>query len=326
MYKRFLYILSCLVLLPSCVTGGDEILMRLKELQTKENWKIIYSWGGDSLYDFSFNGKHKKIYSKKDYIIDYPSFSKDAKNIFFCIRKIGEEDNDIAIINSDGTGFRNLLSFKKAKGASLSPDGKKIVFWGDYNEKIKSKNMYLFEIEENKLTLLQQDATYAETAFPPSWSPDSRQLVYSSLEGHVTIIDIYDSKIRKLIAGDAPSWSPDGKTIIFREGISYFRTLPDKKTTEYYVEGYKYYAIEPNGGDKKFLFDGKSRFWEAGGNAYAPVVWSPDSKYFLFYKPYDSLVKGPNNARIYIMDFEKNNIYFVKKLSEIPRFSWGSLK
>jgi Tol biopolymer transport system component len=320
-----IYLFFVISLLSSCIAKGDEQLIKFKELQAKEKWQIVFTWRGDSLYYFSFNKNDRKIFYNKEYFISYPSFSRDGERIVFCMEKIGGQKDVIVIMNSDGSGFRKLLSFKNASGTSLSPDGKKIAFWGDYNNAKKSTDLYLFDIEENKIKFLQKEATYSETAFAPSWSSDSKQLVYASLDGYITIIDIENLSIEKLVKGDAPSWSPDGKTIIYREGISYFRILPDKKTTEYYIEGHKYYSINPRGENKKFVFDGKPHMWEFAGNTFAPVVWSPDSKFILFYRPYDSFIEGPNLAKIYIMEIEKNKIFFIKKLS-VSDFSWSSSK
>lgn len=306
----------------SCGRGGV-LLSKLDELQRKEKWQIIFSSGGTTLYSFIFKGDDKEIYYARDIFIVDPSLSTDGKKIVFSTMKIGEKNVDIIRINSDGTGLQKLFSHLFAKGTSLSPDGKIIAFWGDHNEVRKSKNLYLYDIKENKIKLVQNDATYSETAFAPSWSPDSKQLVYASLDGYITTVNIEKLYSKKLIKGDAPSWSPDGKAIIYREGISYFRVLPDNQTTEYYIEGHRYYSIDPQGGNKKFILDGKSHFWEFAGHVYAPVVWSPDGKYILFYKPYDSLIRGPNRAKIYAMEIESGKIVFVKKQSGIPSFSWG---
>jgi Tol biopolymer transport system component len=323
--KHLLIILLLLTMVFSC-TKSNTVVLKLNELQKKEKWKIIFNSEGSSLYAFSFKDENTEIYVNKNSFINASSLSKDGKLIVFSTEKIVEEDSDILVMNSDGTGVHKLFSYKRVKGTSLSPDGKKIAFWGDYNDIIKSKNMYLYDIEENKIKLLQKEATYSGTAFSPSWSPDSKQIVYSSLDGYITVINIDDLKTKKLIQGDAPSWSPDGKTIVYREGISYFRELPDKETTEYYIEGHKYFAIEPTGENNRFIFDGKPRIWEVGDNAFSPVVWSPDSKYILFFKPYDSLIHGPNRSRIYIFDVKNKKTCFIKKQSETPFFSWSSLK
>lgn len=306
----------------SCDRGGA-LLSKLNELQKKEKWQIVFSSGGTTLYSFVFKGDEKEIYFNKGNFIGDPSLSGDGKIIVFSTMKIVEKDSDVMTINSDGTGVQKLFSYPSVKGTSLSPAGKMIAFWGDYDEVKKIKNLYLYNIKENKIKLVQKDATYSETAFAPSWSPDSKQLVYASLDGYITTVNIEKLSCKKLIKGDAPSWSPDGKTIIYREGISYFRVLPDNKTTEYYIEGHRYYSIDPKGENKKFIFDGKSHFWEFAGDAYAPVVWSPDSRYILFYKPYDSLIKGPNRSKIYVMDVEQRKQIFIKKQSGIPSFSWG---
>jgi Tol biopolymer transport system component len=226
-------------------------------------------------------------------------------------------------INSDATGVHKLFSYLFARGVSLSPNQEKIAFWGDFDETKEAQNLYAYDITNNEVRLLQKDATYSGTAFPPSWSSDSRKLAYASIDGYITILDIENMSVRKIIKGDAPSWSPDGKSIIYREGISYFERLQDGKTTRYYIKGHKYYCISSNGEGRKFILDGGSRMWEFTGNAYAPVVWSRDSKYLLFFRPYDSWTKGPNRSKVYVMDIEQNRQIFVKDHAGIPSFSWG---
>jgi Tol biopolymer transport system component len=320
---RITYLAFFLLTINISCSDMQAMTNKLNELQAKEKWIIVFSSQGTALYSFSFEGENRKFYSTKDSFIGSPSLSIDGMKIVFSALKTVTGDFDIMMINSDGTGVHKLFSYPFAKGAALSPDGKKIAFWGDNNETIKSTNLYLYSIDDSKIRLLQKDATYSMTAFTPSWSPDSKQIVYASLDGFVTIIDINKLTTTKLSKGDAPSWSPDGKAIIFREGISYFRVLPDNKTTEYYINGHRYYSINSKGENKHLMFDGKSHIWEFAGDAYAPVVWSPDSKYILFFKPYDSLTEGPNRSKIYAMSIEKKEITFIKKQSGHPMFSWA---
>jgi hypothetical protein len=84
------------------------------------------------------------------------------------------------------------------------------------------------------------------------WSPDHNQVAYES-EGSVKVCQIGGdaSSVRVLAEGTDVTWSPDGNWIAFRYGDTY-------------------YAIRPDGNDRRKLFH--------SGGAVSALYWSPNSR------------------------------------------------
>jgi Tol biopolymer transport system component len=84
------------------------------------------------------------------------------------------------------------------------------------------------------------------------WSPDDKRIVYQA-SGSVQVYELGQDKssVRVLGNGEHPTWSPDGNWIAFLDHDTY-------------------YAIRPNGQDRKKLFH--------RGDVYTGLWWSPDSR------------------------------------------------
>jgi len=89
------------------------------------------------------------------------------------------------------------------------------------------------------------------------WSPDSRQIVYTSSSG-TRIYDLLLKSSQALTQEGGATWSPDGEWIAFPSDDGY-------------------YAIRPSGGERRLLFKKK--------NAYSHLLWSPDSRIVAYKTP-----------------------------------------
>ncbi len=293
---------------------------RFSDVHRKERWKIVYSHdpGSGPLMELRFLGADTVVLREQDHSFRNPSLSKDGRRIAFSISEgpnPGAENKGMGVVGSDGRGFQRLLSSpSQCEGVSWSPDGKKIAFWTNRNPETQSMDLCLFDVKTGKTRVLLGKATFYGTSFTLSWSPDSLRLAFASLDGYVSIVAIDTLKVTPVVKGDAPSWSPDGTRIIYREGIPYSRNPEDRV---------KYYTISPGGKQRTFVFDGGPEKWDSG-LVTQPVVWSPDSRYILFFKTYDPFL-NTNFSKIYLVDTLKNRKYLVKRQKHIQACSWGRL-
>ncbi len=98
------------------------------------------------------------------------------------------------------------------------------------------------------------------------WSPDGKALVYET-DSNVRLYNVGNDRADAVARGTDPTWSPDGKWIGFRDGDTY-------------------YAIRPDGSDRKELFRNR---W---GKAVSALYWSPDSRFVAYVRELGFLEGG----------------------------------
>jgi eukaryotic-like serine/threonine-protein kinase len=147
-----------------------------------------------------------------------PSFSPDGREIVFYSPRFGTRD--VFLINTDGTGETRLTSDPGEEyHPKFSPDGLRIVF-----AMYRGARFDLFVVRRDSLGgawSAPSQVTHGGSDFVGRWSPDGRQLVYSSASGvsvlspggvERLVVDLERQGRNVLVR---PNWSPDGRSIWF---------------------------------------------------------------------------------------------------------------
>ena len=147
-----------------------------------------------------------------------PSFSPDGREIAFYSTRFGTRD--LFLINADGTGELRLTSDSGEEyHPKFSPDGLQIVYsleWRGHSD--------LYAVHRDSMGgawSAPVQLTRGGSGFLGMWSPDGRQLVYSSAEGiRVLTLGGADRLLVDLVKEGRtrrgyPRWAPDGRSIWF---------------------------------------------------------------------------------------------------------------
>ncbi len=164
----------------------------------------------------------------------------------------------------------------------MSPDGR----WLSYNAPF-TQQVQAYNLETGQIVTMP-----SQTGEPASWSPDSRELLFTEIQPqgeqfaiHIFSANVYSNTLTNLSAGlnvsdGFPTWSFDGAWIAFN------RKLPRAPM------GKQLWLMRPDGRDTQQLT-------QDADVHHGPPHWSPDGHYLLFQR---FVLTQPGDPGIWLID------------------------
>jgi dipeptidyl aminopeptidase/acylaminoacyl peptidase len=138
-----------------------------------------------------------------------PTWSPDGRRIAF-VRAAGRF-NSLFVVNTDGTGLRQVTTDITADDPEWSPDGTRFAFGGG-----PGSDVWVANADGSGRRNLT--ANEVSNAGDPSWSPDGSRIAYAVLNA-VRVVPAAGGASSQLVGGLREvwevSWSPDGNQIAF---------------------------------------------------------------------------------------------------------------
>ncbi|HHD92424.1 MAG TPA: hypothetical protein ENL06_02245 [Candidatus Portnoybacteria bacterium] len=289
-------------------------------------------FAGDTrmIYKLDFDGKATPLLSDKT-ICCFSSFSlsRDKQKVVFV--ELANTGNGYAyylsIMDINGKNKKRLLNLNTnseiqgIRAIKWSPvNNNEIAFLANYNYDKESYSLYLFDIKTKTLRIIAKD--FVSALGPPtiSWSPDGKKIVFTSIDGAVTIVNKDGSNLHSIISeGNVPAWSPNGRYIMYRKGKYYMKKFNDGSSDGGYNGNGNYYLFDLEKNKEKEIFNNK-QFKIIPLDVFVQSIWSSDSKYILLYKTYDLSFK----TDFWIIDMANGEIVHHFKSKIKPQIIyWG---
>jgi TolB protein len=137
------------------------------------------------------------------------------------------------VCNSDGTGLKRLTKSPQDESSPCwSPDGR----WICYASKDKERRaLSKISPEGGEPQRIPTAGILSPTE--PDWSPDGKLIAFTSQGGgfSICVVPATGGAATVLVAGEDPSWSPNSRTLMYgrRQGGRYTLSLLDVPTKQY---------------------------------------------------------------------------------------------
>lgn len=168
------------------------------------------------IWTMKANGEDKHQVTHLSGRMIFPDFSPDGARIAFGGRLPGATNDDIFVINTDGSGLVQLTTdLANDSLPAFSPNGDKIAF---ISSRSGLDQVWLMDADGTDPQQLTFDAVFKGQV--PDWSPAGTQIAYAAGDpGDILVMDADGSDQHTVVGGltddFGPAWSPDGQQLAF---------------------------------------------------------------------------------------------------------------
>jgi len=219
-----------------------------------------------------------------------PDWSPDGTKIVFSLNVDEFSQNNIVVMDVNGTNAVELTHSSTDFAPVWSPDGNKIAFVS-----VRDGNLEIYVMNadgSNQINLTNNPASDGSQGAGPCWSPDGGKIAFASNRGgsgfEIYVMAANGSNPVPLTnrPGDDtdPDWSPDGTKIVF---------------TNYLGPSQDIYVMNADGSNSVRLTNGP-----LPGRNFEPA-WSPDGTKIVFTSTRDGAPVA--NYEVYVMNTDGSN-------------------
>jgi TolB protein len=150
-----------------------------------------------------------------------PAASPDGSKVAMILSKDGRPD--VYVCNADGSNLKRLTTGVEDSSPCWSPDGQ----WVCFATKIAGRRL-LAKVPAGGGAVQVIHTAGAPNPTEPDWSPDGKWIAFTSQTSEFDICVVPadgGASPTVLVAGEDPSWSPNSRTLVFNHSVGHRQTL-----------------------------------------------------------------------------------------------------
>jgi len=149
-----------------------------------------------------------------------PAVSPDGSRVAMVLSKSGSPN--IYVCDADGSNLRQLTHSAEDSSPCWSPNGE----WICFATKLHGHRV-LAKVSAGGGEVEQIPIVGAYSPTEPDWSPDGKYIAFTRQTGNfdICVVPAEGGTAVPLVTGEDPSWSPNSRTLIFNHSVNYRATL-----------------------------------------------------------------------------------------------------
>lgn len=263
--------------------------------------KIVFTranGGHRDIWVMDFDGTNKTRLTDSPFRDSSPQWSPDGKRILFSRAVVVDEggttdiDEDIYVMNADGSQQTRLTFTRHAYEPCWSPDGSRIAFRDVVSDTEFDTELFTMMADGTGITQLTHGFEPEDCA----WSPDGTKIAFGYListgDDKIVLVDANDgtplSVPVELNLSTSPAWSPAGDNIVFAAESDFE-----------FLQHMEVYVVPASGGTPSRLtrngdYDGHPRYGPSG----TAIVFASEREGWLIRDIYVMSANGFNQVRL----------------------------
>jgi TolB protein len=180
-----------------------------------------YARGNPDIFYHSLSSGERRVVAGYSGLNTSAAVSPDGSKVAMVLSKAGSPN--IWVCNADGTNLKRLTTGIEDSSPCWSPDGQWICFATKQSERRR-----LAKVPAGGGTVQYLNTAGVSNPTEPDWSPDGKWIAFTSQMGDFNIcVMSADGSVKPvvLVSGENPSWSPNSRTLVFNHASSHQQKL-----------------------------------------------------------------------------------------------------
>jgi TolB protein len=189
---------------------------------------VSYKFGNPYIFFQDLGSTERRTFAGHPGSNISPAASPDGRKVAMILSKDGA--TDLYVANADGSDLRRLTKSREDESSPCwSPDGQWICFAAKINER---RSLCKISVSGGSVQRIPTVGVSSPTE--PDWSPDGKWIAFTRQAGgfEICVVPAQGGEATVLVSGEDPSWSPNSRTLVYAKRGSKRLSLLDVPTKQ----------------------------------------------------------------------------------------------